>query len=315
MRITVTQVSAALAGLGLALAGGLYWSLHRVDEPYRLTEQYYALQSQISIQTRQAISAYLETGDAMRLLEAEHKVRGAIDNLNRLPPDVARAVAPELNQLLDNLTGDFTAAGKLAGDPQGLLMNAEREIGDGLALVVDYARDGYAHNAHAAFDYSARAQKLNAELRQLSHARQRYFGSRNPGYKKSLDERIARMQGLIEDIATLPKLGLMTTPDPDALVAAEPEDRIVGIVADLRSLLRRYPDELGRTHDLLSRGTASKEKVQELVAGLDQELAKGETEVRNTQSRITQSITVGGIAFVLCLLLSAAVLPTFRRPA
>lgn len=314
MRVSISHVSLTLAGLGLALGGGLYWSLKRVDEPYRLTEQYYSLQSQVSIETRQAIGAYLETGDAMRLLEAEHKVRNAIDSLNQLPPEVARAVAPQLDELLDHLSGDFTAAGKLAGDPQGLLMNAEREFGDALAMLVDYAREAYGRDARAAFEYSTGAQRLNAELRQLSHARQRYFTSRNPGYKKSLDERIARMQGQIEELAGLPQLGLMTTPDPDALVAAEPEDRRVGIVAELRSLMRRYPDELLRTHDLLSRGTASKDKVQELVSGLENRLSQGETAVRNTQSGITQSITVGGIALVLCLFVAAFLLPTFRRP-
>lgn len=314
MRLTVTHLSLTLAGLGLALAAGLYWSLQRVDAPYRLTEQYYELQSNVSIETRQALGAYLESGDAMRLMEAEHTLRNALGDLNRLPPEVAKAVAPKLDALLEALGGDFTAAGKLAGDPQGLLSNAERELGDALASLADYARDGYGRQPRVAFDYALRAQALNAELRQLVHARQRYFSSHNPGYKKSLDERVLRMQGLVEQLAALPALGLMTVPDPEALASAPAEDRVLAILAELRSLLRRYPDELVRTHGLIARGVASRDKVQELVSGLEQQLSRSEGELRGRHADSLQSITVGGIAFVLCLLAAAVLLPAYRRP-
>ncbi|MBI2381725.1 MAG: hypothetical protein HYV16_13320 [Gammaproteobacteria bacterium] len=314
MRFSVTHVSLSLAGLGAVLAAGLYWSLNRVDEPFRLNQQYYALQSQVSIDTRQAIGAYLETGDAMRLLEAEHSVRDAIGDLRGLPPELAQGVAPQLEVLLDKLTGDFTAAGKLAGDPQGLLINAERELGDALASLVDYARDGYARNPRAAFDYGQRIQGLNAELRQLAHARQRYFASRNPAFKKSLDERVLRMQTQAQALASLPLLGVMTQSDPDALVANAPEDQRIALLAELNSLLRRYPDELERTHGLIARGLASREKVQELVTGLENQLSRSETELRQSQNEITESITIGGIAFVLSLWAAAALLPSFRRP-
>lgn len=317
MRISVTQVSLALAGLGLALAGGLYWSLNRVDEPLNLTQEYYGLQAQVSILTRQSVNAYLETGDAMRLMEAQHKVQGAIDNLNRLPPEVATAVKPQLSELLTNLNGDFIAAGKLAGDPQGLLMNAEREISDNLALIADYARDGYKTDSRAAFEYVRAVQQLDVELRQLSHARQRYFTSRNPGFKKALDERIARMQAKVAELARLPLLGVMTAGDPDSLSAEAqaPEDKRIGILADLNSLLRRYPDELERTASQINRGIASRDKVKELMNALEAQLGQSEAEVRENQRAVTHSITIGGVAFVLSLLAAAALLPTFRRPA
>lgn len=315
MRISVIRVSTGLALLALALAAGLYWSLKRIEEPYRLNERYYSLQSQISIQTRQAINSYLETGDAMRLLEAEHRVRNASADLSHLPAPVARAAAPLLTQLLDNLSGDFTAAGKLAGDPQGLLINSEREFGDALAEVADYARDGYNRNSRNAFEYGNRAQKLAGELRQLSHARQRYFATRNASFKTALTDRIQRMQLMVDSLVALPRLGLMSTVDPDALVAQAPTERMDSIAADLRALLRRYPDELARTHGQIARGNASKDKVQELVAALDSALNDGSTEIRSRQDQITRSITVGGILFVLSLLAAAAALPSFRRPA
>lgn len=315
MRISVTRVSAGLVLLALLMAASLHWSLARLEEPYQLNERYYSLQSQISVQTRQSINRYLETGDAMRLLEAEQLVRHASGELNHLPEPVAEAAAPLLTQLLDNLSGDFSAAGKLAGDPQGLLINSEREFGDGLAEVADYARDGYARNTRLAFEYAGRAQKLAGELRQLSHARQRYFANHNSRFKTALNDRIRRMQLLVEELNALPRLGLMTRVDPDALVAEAATERMDGIAAELRSLLSRYPDELIRTHTQITRGNASKDKVQELVAALDNALNDGSHAIRQRQDQITRSITVGGILLVLCLLLAALALPSLRRSA
>lgn len=55
-----------------------------------------------------------------------------------LPEDLAARLRPSLAELSRFTADELLAAGKLAGDPQGLLLQAEREMASVLSQLDDY---------------------------------------------------------------------------------------------------------------------------------------------------------------------------------
>ena len=81
-------------------------------------------------------SALIAAGDSVA---AQQAIETLATQLGELPPQLAESLRPSLEELSQFVAGDLLAAGKLAGDPQGLLLQAEREIGGTLEQLQQYA--------------------------------------------------------------------------------------------------------------------------------------------------------------------------------
>ncbi|WP_173586057.1 hypothetical protein [Methylogaea oryzae] len=212
---TLILVCAALACLG-------YLGIARLDEPYRLTSDYYDLKDDLSVRIRGLIDAYLATGDAMRLQEAGNAMGSLIEQrLSLLPEETAAGIRPHAEALRQALDTDLRASGKLSGDSQGLLLNAERELAAALARLGAYAREGYAGHAALAFQYADKGQQLALAVQRLAHQRQHYFDTGKDSNRDALLAAQAEIQTLVTELDSLPRLGVMTKAD-------QGEDDLVG---------------------------------------------------------------------------------------
>ncbi|MGH8354127.1 MAG: methyl-accepting chemotaxis protein, partial [Pseudomonas sp.] len=136
----------------LALGATLWWSERALERPYLLMTRYLSLSQQFQHEVARNIQDYLASGDALRHSAASQALASLEQALGELPAPLAADLRPSLGELRAFTANDLLAAGKLAGDPQGLLLQAERELGGALEQLDQYA----AASAHsAAADYRA----------------------------------------------------------------------------------------------------------------------------------------------------------------
>jgi hypothetical protein len=123
-----------LVAVCLALGATLWWSQKALERPYLLMERYLGLSQQFQNEVARNVEDYLGSGDALRLSSASQAIDGLQKELGELPPALAETLRPSLSGLEDFSKTDLLAAGKLAGDPQALLLQAERELSASLEL-------------------------------------------------------------------------------------------------------------------------------------------------------------------------------------
>ena len=138
-----------LVAVCLALGATLWWSQQALERPFLLMERYLSLSQQFQNKVARNIEDYLASGDALRLSDANSALDTLKAELKPLPPTLADALRPSLENLSTYSNTDLLAAGKLAGDPQALLLQAERELGASLEQLSQYASDAASPEAGA----------------------------------------------------------------------------------------------------------------------------------------------------------------------
>ena len=113
----------------IALGATLWWSQRALERPYQLMERYLGLSQQFQNQAVRNVQAYLGSGDALRHAAAVEANKQLEASLTDWPPALASKLRPSLGTLQAFTANELLAAGKLAGDPQALLLQAERELG------------------------------------------------------------------------------------------------------------------------------------------------------------------------------------------
>lgn len=113
----------------LALGVTLWWSQRALERPYQMMERYLGLSQQFQNQAARNIQAYLGSGDALRHAAAMEANQQLQASLSEWPAELAGKLRPSLDNLQAFTANELLAAGKLAGDPQALLLQAEREMG------------------------------------------------------------------------------------------------------------------------------------------------------------------------------------------
>ncbi len=117
-----------LIAVCLALGATLWWSERAMERPYLLMARYLGLSQQFQHQAAENIQGYLASGDALRHSQAQQALTDLQRDVIELPDGLAETLRPSLEELVRFTATDLLAAGKLAGDPQGLLLQAEREM-------------------------------------------------------------------------------------------------------------------------------------------------------------------------------------------
>ena len=122
----------------LLLASILCWSLY-TGWSQRLSQEqqgihFEQLRRTVSQDAQRQIGEYLLTGDASRLTQARQSLTQAGSLLAQLPATTQRNTPQQLQQLNAKMGGEYLAAGKLAGNSQQLLQNAESELMSNLGI-------------------------------------------------------------------------------------------------------------------------------------------------------------------------------------
>jgi methyl-accepting chemotaxis protein len=300
----------------LALGATLWWSQRALERPYLLMERYLGLSQTFQNQAARNIDDYLASGDALRLSSASQSLEGLLQQLNELPADLAQNLRPSLVDLDTFGKTDLLAAGKLAGDPQALLLQAERELGANLEQLSQYA---LGVNSPEAARYLAPLLAASQHLGKLSLARDKLVSSGRAELADDVEREVGNIRSQADVLGQLPLLGVKasaesTADDFSALMGlentekTEVQDTGVDLKRELNSLLTRYPAELKRTReqiqqraDLANATHLKITAVQDAIAGLEPVVRAQHGKIQG-EVRVMQGVMIGLILLIALLI-------------
>jgi len=305
-----------LVAVCLALGATLWWSQQALERPFLLMERYLSLSQQFQNKVARNIEDYLASGDALRLSDANSALDTIKSQLAPLPPALADALRPSLENLSTYSNTELLAAGKLAGEPQALLLQAERELGASLEQLGQYANDATSDEARA---YLPLLLTASQHLARLSLARDKLVSSGRSELAGDMERELDNIQLQARQIDTLPLLGVSSksasgTDDFAAMMGldsaetAKDEDAGIGLKRELNSLLSRYPAELKRTQNQIEQrsqlSTATHLKldaVQRAIAELEPVVRAEHGQIQN-EVRLIQGLMIGLILLIALLI-------------
>lgn len=324
MRIsTITNLTTIiLIIIALSFAGFLSWAFSTVDRPFTQFQSYYQLKDAVSIEGRNKINAYLQSGDALKLSAAvEHYEELQTLALQTFDGETSAATSLYIESLLEGLSGKFRAAGKLSDNNTGLLLQSEREMRAAIEELLDYARQGLVKRHSRATDYMLTAASLATQLHLLAESRQRYYETERTEHADNVLQIIQQMQTIMAGLKSLPELGIYIEEEVDELelsllgenaVSAPREELGKKRLSELSYLLGRYPQEWQRTQDIYQLGSESRNELASLVASLETEIANAESDITDRRHQALVNITIFSALFVLFFILTAIFMRVFQ---
>ena len=305
-----------LVAVCAALGATLWWSQKALERPYLLMERYLGLSQQFQNQVARNVQDYLASGDALRLSSAGQALDELKTQLDQLPPSLADSVRPSLADLEGFSKTELLAAGKLAGDPQALLLQAERELGANLDQLSQYA----SRNA----DYLTPLLAASQHLGKLSLARDKLVGSGRSELAAEVEREVGNIRAQATTLEALPLLGIAAssesnTDDFAAMMGLEnteksaAEDAGVALKRELNSLLTRYPAELARTREQIEKRSELSAATHRKITAVQQSIADLEPTVRAQHGQIQSEVRLLQGLMIGLILLIALLIDTLQR--
>ena len=321
LKLLTNLNTALLVAVCLALGATLWWSQHALERPFLLMERYVNLSQQFQNQVARNIEDYLASGDALRLSDATTALDTLKTELGPLPPALASALRPSLESLSTYSNSELLAAGKLAGDPQALLIQAERELGATLEQLAQYASQG---SAPAAQDYLSPLVEAFQHVAKLSLSREKLVSSGRSELASDVERELATLQAQAHTLDALPLLGVRAksasaSDDFAALMGLESqqsgqaEDAAVSLKRELNNLLNRYPGELKRTQTQIEQRTQLAAATHVKLDAVQQAIAGLEPVVRAEHGQIQQEVRLIQAVMIALILLIALLIDTLQR--
>src|SRR5471032_1291471 len=310
-----------LVAVCLALGATLWWSQRALERPYLLMERYLGLSHAFQNQAARNIDDYLASGDALRLSSAGQSLENLLQHLDELPADLAQNLRPSLVELDTFSKTDLLAAGKLAGDPQALLLQAERELGANLEQLSQYATGVTSPDAAR---YLPPLLAASQHLGKLSLARDKLVSSGRAELADEVEREVASIRTQADLLAQLPLLGVKASAessadDFSAMLGLESSEKAevqytgVDLKRELNSLLTRYPAELKRTRDQIQLRTALADSTHVKIAAVQQAIAGLEPVVRAQHAIIQSEVRLMQGVMIGLILLIALLIDTLQR--
>ncbi|WP_411390434.1 methyl-accepting chemotaxis protein [Pseudomonas sp. MPB23] len=310
-----------LVAVCLALGATLWWSQRALEQPYLLMERYLGLSQTFQNQAARNIDDYLASGDALRLSNASQSLESLLQHLDELPADLARNLRPSLTDLDTFSKTELLAAGKLAGDPQALLLQAERELGANLEQLSQYA---IGVNSAQAARYLPPLLAASQHLGKLSLARDKLVSSGRAELADDVEREVGNIRSQADQLEQLPLLGVKASTesgadDFSALMGlentekAEAQDTGVDLKRELNTLLTRYPAELKRTREQIRQRADLAASTHLKIAAVQQAIAGLEPVVRAQHGKIQGEVRLMQGLMIGLILLIALLIDTLQR--
>ncbi len=317
LKSLTTVNTCLLVAICLALGITLWWSERELQRPYQLMDRYLGLSQRFEHQAADNIHDYLASGNAVSHSAAMQALEGLSAEVEALPNQFADRLRPSLEQLERYTANELLAAGKLAGDPQGLLLQAEREIAGTLAQLHRYTVQSSQTAAHS---YQAPLFEASRQLLRLSHARGKLVSSSQDELAMEVNQVLQALSKEADTLNALPLLGIATEQRTGASAFAAllnleqeqseraSEDQGIALRRDLVGLINRYPAELQRTREQIQQRSELMTSSTQKIAALQLALAELEPVIRAEHGRIQSEVRIiQGTIIALILLVALAI--------
>lgn len=304
MRVsTFSRVSSfSLLGLSLLFLSVLIWANNQLQQFEQQQNVYSSIKEKLMVEVVTELSGYLQSGNALLLNEAETSVNEVNAQLDTLDLASISVMQEQLDIIRSRISEDYRAIGKLSGQESALLVNAERSLFNELSRLFDYVQKGSSNNAAAAERYQSIGSDLVLLIADLVHTRERL--SSGEAEEQTLNQVLNAIQKEIGRLQQLPKLGVKEElPDQSMmLVAREAKELGPKIVAEMNSLIKRYPQELSSTLELIQSRRKAFASISDDIANIQSLAVEVEQELLQHQQANLMQIKLLLMALVAVLL-------------
>lgn len=305
MKIAHFSLLSSLLLLLLAsiLSGSLYLGWHQHDHQSAQRQTYEQIRQAVAQEAQRQIGEYLLTGDTSRLSLARTSLQQAQRLLAQLPPELTGESEPPLQRLHERLAGDYLAAGKLAGNSQQLLQNAESELLSNLSQLSRYALAAQ----HPQRDqYLALTAGMAAEVAKLAQLRENLMAHQDQRLLSALQFQLDTLRQQVGQLQALPLLGVLSQNEDDVpSLGEEPAavDQGEAPKAELASLVARYPKELENTRRMLEQQQQMKQQLSGDVRRLEETILVLGRQLQQSQNHQLRQLglTLMSLAAILVL--------------
>ena len=305
MKIAHFSLLSSLLLLLLAsiLSGSLYLGWHQHDHQSAQRQTYEQIRQAVAQEAQRQIGEYLLTGDTSRLSQARTSLQQAQRLLAQLPPELTGESEPPLQRLHERLAGDYLAAGKLAGNSQQLLQNAESELLSNLSQLSRYALAAQ----HPQRDqYLALTAGMAAEVAKLAQLRENLMAHQDQRLLSALQFQLDTLRQQVGQLQALPLLGVLSQNEDDVpSLGEEPAavDQGEAPKAELASLVARYPKELENTRRMLEQQQQMKQQLSGDVRRLEETILVLGRQLQQSQNHQLRQLglTLMSLAAILVL--------------
>lgn len=303
--------AASLLIISGLLVAAVLWGLQQLQTSYSSAQDYYRIRENLSGTWRATIEDYLYSGDGVALDAAIKQLRAIqVDDIPRLSPTLQQQLVPRFITLQKLLDIDMRAAGKMSGDPQAILSNAENDLRSTLAALSALANK---KRSPLAGEYLHEASAMSDELVQMIMARERYLQHGDSETRKNLLFHWQQLNNLQKEFVGLAALNIVVerAVDPfDAFLHQEddksddrkPEERSTELRRELGSLLARYVAELDQTDKQIMAAQQSRAEVREQIKAILQQFVGFESELLRDQLHIRNSVRCALFALMIAML-------------
>jgi methyl-accepting chemotaxis protein len=263
------------------------WGWNELDKPYKISQTFQKYKSAFDTDARILLERYLVTGHADNLQQAE----AILDNL--LLTDISWLseqdnldIQQSIKQLQSNVQL-VRSAGKLAGNPQALLINNERERASELGQLRQYVNDAETYDYGGKIKFFDHLLQLNQSLEKITLYRQQYFDNPSDNSKQALINENSAFADTLDSTIALPRFGIYTEVDEDALMPEKPEEKGQLSLNTTSSLTNRYSKELDNTTELAIRSKESQTNLNASMAQLTSLLNSYQSQIDDIKQDVT----------------------------
>lgn len=309
--------------IAVALVVVMSWGLNRLKSNYDELFNYFNIRENISGSIRITIEDYLNSGNSERLVAAKSQLDELSEQkIKALPDELKSTLLPMIEALQKSLAGNLVAAGKLSGNPQALLIQAENDLRGKLSSLADIAAQERRKQPALATDYLRLISALALDLHELSVARERYAQSGDALLQQNWLALLSGAAVTQKELSALAPLNVYAAApvksefefdsvgDSNALgdnsAPEKPEERSSALRQEIASLLERYPREADHTQQMLTNARDARQSVRVQLQALQESFLIGEVQVVERQQSIRQRVQVALFAMVIAVLAISA---------
>lgn len=300
-------ISAVVLFLVLSLSIGV-WGWIQLDKPYQLSREHQQRAAKFDVHVITSLERYLVTGNADLLQQGETTLQELIaEHIDWLSEEENNQLHAAMQAVMENVHL-VRGAGKLAGNPQALLIHNERERSGDIGLLINYANqvDYHSHKS----DFLSKLNQASRSLTRLAHLRQQFLEKKDTKIKSSLIAENKNFARLVAELEAMPRFGVYTEVDEDALIPEEPEEIGEISIGSLSSLTSRYLKELENTTALTEQYKSASEGLHKSMEAVDKLLVSFFGNIEQIKTHIATMVkwllifSIGAIVAAIAALFS-----------
>lgn len=300
------MLTMAIVGLLLLSIVIGIWGWRQLDKPYQIAGQFERYRNTFDVEVRLLLERYLASGQADLLQQAQDKLTTLSQRSFDWLSDPQNQQIHQAIEQLQQQVQQVRAAGKLAANPQALLINNERGRAGDIGMLVDYANQAGFEFSDSKAAFLSILAEMGRSLNQLSQQRQAFFDLQTEKTQQALLADNRQFAGWLDKLEAMPRFGIYSEVNEEALIPEEPEEIGEVSIASLQSLTRRYEKDMANTIQFQQQVDESREGLNQQILALQATLDHSQQQITAIKADITRQVRWVMLAVTLIIVTAVA---------